>query len=196
MFYDNRVNQIRERRRVLNSIRSQIEAYENGEPTDFDPDADVPSPYLNLKVSCLKVRYSFISARSGSPRIHCRRFALQIGNYRRSTLAWSSKAARDRVRRRRGGRRGWPQQRYCQSTLSRIWNHCCILEFFRLIIEKVFSPDYGLFIFDDETDFYWFNPYPPIFGAEEEKVNLNVVIISIEEQIQAEKLYLWSISNK
>ena len=45
-----------------------------------------------------------------------------------------------------------------------------ILEFFRLIIEKVFSPDYGLFIFDDETEYYWFNPYPPIFGSEEEKV--------------------------
>ena len=50
MFYDNRVNQIRERRRVLNSIRSQLEAYENGEETDLDPEADMPSPYLHLKV--------------------------------------------------------------------------------------------------------------------------------------------------
>ena len=50
MFYDNRVNQIRERRRVLNQLRSQIDAYENGEETDFDPEADMPSPYLHLKV--------------------------------------------------------------------------------------------------------------------------------------------------
>ena len=51
MFYDNRVNQIRERRRVIQKIRSQIEAYEAGDPDcDFDPDAEMPSPYLQLKV--------------------------------------------------------------------------------------------------------------------------------------------------
>ena len=50
MFYDNRVNQIRERRRVLNRIRHDIEAYENGEETEFSPDEQLPSPYLILRV--------------------------------------------------------------------------------------------------------------------------------------------------
>ena len=51
MFYDNRVNQIRERRRVIQKIRSQIEAYEAGDPDcDFDPEAEMPCPYLQLKV--------------------------------------------------------------------------------------------------------------------------------------------------
>ena len=36
-------------------------------------------------------------------------------------------------------------------------------------MEKIFSPAFGLFIYDEETDFHWFNPYPPMFGAEEEK---------------------------
>ena len=51
MFYDNRVNQIRERRRVNQKIRSQIEAYEAGDPDcDFDPEAEMRCPYLQLKV--------------------------------------------------------------------------------------------------------------------------------------------------
>jgi len=52
MFYDNRVNQIREKRRVMNKIREKLEAIENGDG-DIDVDADIESPsiYLTLKVA-------------------------------------------------------------------------------------------------------------------------------------------------
>ncbi|BHF65938.1 Ubiquitin-protein ligase E3A [Sparganum proliferum] len=33
-------------------------------------------------------------------------------------------------------------------------------EFFQLIIQRIFNPDYGMFIFDDETQTFWFNPSP------------------------------------
>ncbi|KAH8876262.1 Ubiquitin-protein ligase E3A [Schistosoma japonicum] len=33
-------------------------------------------------------------------------------------------------------------------------------EFFQLIIERIFNPDYGMFILDEETQNYWFNPVP------------------------------------
>nr|CAH8850174.1 unnamed protein product [Trichobilharzia regenti] len=33
-------------------------------------------------------------------------------------------------------------------------------EFFQLIIERIFNPDYGMFVLDDETQNYWFNPAP------------------------------------
>ena len=53
MFYDNRVNQIREKRRVMNRIREKLEAIENAEG-DIDVDSvDIESPsiYLTLKVA-------------------------------------------------------------------------------------------------------------------------------------------------
>ncbi|CAH8529847.1 unnamed protein product [Heterobilharzia americana] len=33
-------------------------------------------------------------------------------------------------------------------------------EFFQLIIERIFNPDYGMFVLDEETQNYWFNPVP------------------------------------
>ena len=31
-------------------------------------------------------------------------------------------------------------------------------EFFQLIVEEMFNPDYGMFILDEETASFWFNP--------------------------------------
>ena len=47
MFYDNRVNQIREKRRVMNKIRQKLEEAETEEDIDFE----APSIYLTLKVA-------------------------------------------------------------------------------------------------------------------------------------------------
>ena len=47
MFYDNRVNQIREKRRVMNKIRQKLEEAE----TEDDIDFEAPSIYLTLKVA-------------------------------------------------------------------------------------------------------------------------------------------------
>uniref|UniRef100_A0A5K3ELT9 HECT-type E3 ubiquitin transferase n=1 Tax=Mesocestoides corti TaxID=53468 RepID=A0A5K3ELT9_MESCO len=33
-------------------------------------------------------------------------------------------------------------------------------EFFQLIIERIFNPDYGMFVFDEESQCYWFNRSP------------------------------------
>lgn len=33
-------------------------------------------------------------------------------------------------------------------------------EFFQLVIERIFNPDYGMFTFTDATQTYWFNPNP------------------------------------
>ena len=49
MFYDNRVNQIREKRRVMNKIRQQLEELE--EQGEVDVDVESPSIYLSLKVA-------------------------------------------------------------------------------------------------------------------------------------------------
>ena len=49
MFYDNRVNQIREKRRVMNKIRQQLEELE--EQGEVDVDIESPSIYLSLKVA-------------------------------------------------------------------------------------------------------------------------------------------------
>ena len=137
MFYDNRVNQIRERRRVLNRIRHDIEAYENGEETEFSPDEQLPSPYLIL---CVR-----------------REFIVEDALFKLELVA----AERPADLRKQLCIEFQGEEGVDEGGVSK--------EFFRLIIERVFSPDYGLFIFDDETDYFWFNPYPPIFGSEEEK---------------------------
>ena len=31
-------------------------------------------------------------------------------------------------------------------------------EFFQLIVEEMFNPDYGMFIHDEESHTFWFNP--------------------------------------
>lgn len=137
MFYDNRVNQIRERRRVLNRIRHDIELYEAGEETEFNPEDQLPSPYL-----ILRVRRAFI--------VEDALFKLEL------VAAEHPHDLRKQLCIEFEGEEGIDE-----GGVSK--------EFFRLIIDRVFSPDYGLFIFDEETDYFWFNPYPPIFGSEEEK---------------------------
>ena len=164
MFYDNRVNQIREKRRVMNKIRQKLEEAE----TEDDIDFEAPSIYLTLKVAeivmqnneCLvmKVKLTFFRPLNKT-------FNNDIGFL---TIFWQIERFYFKVRR----------DFIVEDSLSRLELYAneqpeelrkqlvvqfqgedgldeggVSREYFRLIIEKIFSPDFGLFIYDDEEKF-------------------------------------------
>ena len=161
MFYDNRVNQIREKRRVMNKIRQKLEEAETEEDIDFE----APSIYLTLKVAeivmqnneCLvmKVKLNLLltfNSYIGFSKIlwQIERFYFQV---RRDFIVEDSLSRLELYANEQ------PEELRKQLVVQfqgedGLDEGGVSREYFRLIIEKIFSPDFGLFIYDDEEKFW------------------------------------------